>query len=76
MTDHQLLVTIFKKKTKSPTMNRWVLEIREYNYYINYMKGTKNVVADTLSRPILLIEANHEGTWLGKSMEEMRNLQR
>ncbi len=30
----------------------------------------------TLSRPVLLIEANNEGFWLGKSREEMRNLQR
>ncbi len=50
--------------------------MREYKYHINYIKGTKNVVADTLSRPILLTEANNEGTWLGKSREEMRNLQR
>ncbi len=47
-----------------------------YKYHINYIKGTKNVVADTLSRPILLIEANNEGSWLGQSREEMRNLQR
>ncbi len=57
-------------------MSRWVLEMREYKYQISYIKGTKNVVADTLSRPVLLIEAHNEGTWLGKSREEMRNLQR
>ncbi len=57
-------------------MNRWVLEMREYKYHINYINGTKNVVADTLSRPIILIEANNEGTWLGKNREEIRDLQR
>ncbi len=32
VTDHQPLVTIFKKKTKSPRMKRWILEMREYQY--------------------------------------------
>ncbi len=57
-------------------MNRWILEMREYQYRIKYIKGTQNVVADTLSRPIMVIESSNEGTWLGKSREEMRNLQR
>ncbi len=57
-------------------MSRWVLEMKEYKYHIHYIKGTKNVVADTLARPFLLIETNYEGSWLGKSREEMRTLQR
>ncbi len=31
ITDHQPLTSIFKRKTKSPRMNRWILEMREYN---------------------------------------------
>ncbi len=50
--------------------------MRMHQSDLHYIKGIQNIVADTLSQPILLIEANNEGTWLGKSREEMRNLQR
>ncbi len=50
ITDHQPLTSIFKRKTKSPRMNRWILEMREYNYDIQYVKGKDNLVADHLSR--------------------------
>ena len=48
-TDHQPLVTIFKQKSKSPCMSRWILEMRECTYNIYYTKGKNNVVADQLS---------------------------
>ncbi len=57
-------------------MNRWILEMREYQYSIQYMKEKKNVVADSLSRPILVIQHSQETTWLGKSTEEIRTLQK
>ncbi len=50
--DHQPLTSIFKGKTKSPRMNRWLLEMREYNYEIKYLKGKDNFVADHLSHPV------------------------
>ena len=31
-TDHQPLTSIFKRKTKSPRMSRWIVEMREYTY--------------------------------------------
>ena len=74
VTDHQPLVSIFKKKTKSPRMNRWILEIREYHFDIKYIKGKYNYVADHLSRPVMMVDANEEGH-LGKSREEIRALQ-
>ncbi len=65
-------MSIFKKKTKSLRMNRWILEMKEYRYSIQYIKGEKSVIADSLSRPILLIQQFQETTWLGKSREEIR----
>ncbi len=47
-TDHQPLTSIFKKKTKSPRMSRWILEMREYQNNIKYLKGKFNLVADPL----------------------------
>ncbi len=55
ITDHQPLTSIFKRKTKSPRMNRWILEVREYNYKINYLKGKDNFVADHLPCPVRII---------------------
>ena len=50
-TDHQPLTTIFKKKTHSPRMSRYMLEMRDYNFDIIYRKGAVNYVPDALSRP-------------------------
>ncbi|XP_063865345.1 uncharacterized protein LOC135103181 [Scylla paramamosain] len=54
--DHQPLTSIFKRKTKSARMNRWILEMREYQYNIQYVKGKYNYVADQLSRPFTIID--------------------
>ncbi len=36
-------------------MNRWILEMREYNYDIQYVKAKDNFVADHLSCPVRVI---------------------
>ncbi len=50
--------------------------MREYQYTIRYIKGKKNVVAESLPRPILVIQPSSEAMWLGKSREEIKTLQR
>ncbi len=74
-TDHQPVVSVFKHRTKSPRMNRWILEMRDYQYQIEYKEGRKNVVADHLNRPVRIIQ-NNEEQWLGKSKEELIEMQR
>ncbi len=76
-TDHQPLVSIFRQKTKSPRMNRWILEMRDYHYSINYKSGKKNVVADQLSRPVRPIRpwGDQGELFLGKTREEFSQLQ-
>ena len=76
VTDHQPLTTIFKRKTKSPRMNRWILEMREYSYQIRYIKGKENVVADQLSRPVRIIHRAPVETYLGYTPEEYKEHQR
>ncbi len=56
-------------------MNRYILEMREYQYEIKYVKGKNNWVADQLSRPVLLIQRPPVETILGRTKEEMRELQ-
>ena len=76
ITDHQPLTSIFKRKTKSARMNRWILEMREYNYEIQYIKGKYNYVADQLSRPVRIVTRAPESTFLDNTKEEFKLLQR
>ena len=49
-TDHRPLVYIFKRRTKSPRMSRWGLELQTYDYTIQYRQGSTNKVPDMVSR--------------------------
>ncbi len=75
-TDHQPIITVLRQRTKSPRMNRWMLEMRDYRFRVEYKRGKNNVVADQLSRPVRVIHGSEDGTWLGKSREEIQALQR
>ncbi len=76
LTDHQPLTSIFKKKTKSARMNRWIMEMREYHYEIKYVQGKYNYVADQLSRPVRTIQRCPTTTILGLTSEEFIKCQR
>lgn len=76
ITDHQPLTSIFKRKTKSPRMNRWILEMREYSYNVQYVKGKDNCVADHLSRPVRIVVRPPEASWLGLNQEQFKERQR
>ncbi len=75
-TDHQPITAVFKQRTKSPRMNRWMLEMRNYRFRVKYKQGKNNVVAHQLSRPVRVIQRSEDGTWLGKSREEIQALQK
>jgi len=49
-TDHQSLKYLDTKNTLSPRQIRWMEKLAEYNYDIQYRKGSLNVVPDALSR--------------------------
>ncbi len=57
-------------------MNRWILEMMEYNYEIQYLRGKYNVVADQLSRPVRIIHCAPEPNILGLSKEAFKERQR
>ncbi len=75
-TDHQQLTSVFKQRTKSPRMCRWILEMRDYHYRVEFKPGKRNVVADQLSRPVRIIREEETLSWLGRSKEEIREMQR
>jgi hypothetical protein len=49
-TDHRPLVYLFSLKDPSSRLTRIRLELEEYDFEIQYIKGETNVVADALSR--------------------------
>ncbi len=75
-TDHQPITTVFRQRSKSPRMNRWMLEMRDYRFGVEYKQGKNNVVADQLSRPVWVIQGSEDGTWLGRSRDKIQGLQR
>ena len=50
-TDHQPLKYLFKSEIKNVKVQKWAMEISEYQCEIEYISGSKNVQADFLSRP-------------------------
>ncbi len=76
VTDHQPFNSIFKRKTKSPSMNRRILEMRENDYDNQNVKGKDNFVAGHLSRPVRVIVRSPEATWLGLDWESFQASQK
>ena len=49
-TDHKPLISFLNHAMKSSRQQRWFLQLQEYNFDLNYIKGSNNVVSDFLSR--------------------------
>ncbi len=49
--------------------------MQDYRFKIEYKAGKKNVVADQLSRPVRMIQGENETKLLGKSKEEVMEMQ-
>ena len=50
-TDHKPLLILNKyKEIQNERLNRWGMELSTYQFVVKYIKGSENIVADTLSR--------------------------
>ena len=76
-TFHMALKYIQSIKELTGRLARWILELQEYDFEIHYKKGSLQVVADALSRNIILgndeIVAFEEvkNTWYNRRIEEV-----
>ena len=53
LTDHKSLVSVFKKdlcSTENVRLRRFLEKVQEFNFEVKYIKGSKNHIADMLSR--------------------------
>jgi len=50
ITDHQALKWLHNLKSPSGRLTRWVMEMQQYDFEVEYRKGAMNRVADALSR--------------------------
>ena len=53
--DHLPLKKFLQKKTLNSKVNNWAVEISQYTIKFEYIKGTKNTLADTMSHLIKII---------------------
>jgi hypothetical protein len=48
--DHRPLIYLLRKKSTHPNLARWLVELQQYDLHIEHVPGTRNKVADALSR--------------------------
>jgi hypothetical protein len=68
-TDHQALISMFNlnNQLQNVTLNKWLETLGRYNFTINYLKGSENIIPDILSRKF-----NHEEIIEERTKEEMK----
>ena len=52
--DHKPLEKFLQKNTLNSKVNNWAMELEAFNIQFDYIKGSSNVLADTLSRLIVI----------------------
>ncbi|GFO11342.1 reverse transcriptase [Plakobranchus ocellatus] len=49
-TDHTPLSFLKENKSKNARLTRWALAIQQYSFSVQHIKGSNNILSDTLSR--------------------------
>ena len=66
--DHKPLEKFLQKNTLNSKVNNWAMELETFNIQFDYIKGSSNVLADTLSR-LIVIDLNTHLTPEGQGYE-------
>ncbi|MEE8326536.1 MAG: reverse transcriptase domain-containing protein [candidate division NC10 bacterium] len=76
VTDHNALKWLMNLKNPTPKLQKWGLDLAEYDFTITHRAGTANANADALSRPPI-VRVNAFGHFLAKvGPADMARLQR
>ncbi|KRH92479.1 putative LTR retrotransposon, partial [Pseudoloma neurophilia] len=51
-TDHKALKYIMNRGQSTSRLEKWMMTLQEYKFDIHYIKGSENILADFLSRPM------------------------
>ncbi|KAG0435471.1 Retrovirus-related Pol polyprotein from transposon 17.6 [Dictyocoela muelleri] len=54
-TDHQALIWLLKNKDNLQRLARWNMFLQNFSFEITYLKGSKNILGDTLSRCVFSV---------------------
>ena len=66
--DYKPLAPFFTMGMSSPVLDRWVLELQQFDIQFKHIQGKKNVVADMISRLISLgLYQDNDNTDLAKT---------
>ena len=66
--DHKPLEKFLLKNTLNSKVNNWAMELEDFNIQFDYIKGSNNILADTLSR-LIAIEPDTPLTLEGQGYE-------
>ena len=66
LTDHKPLVAFNKKKISNAKVNRWAMQLADFQFEIKPIRGKDNVIADILSRMIM----NTDSMWIDKQWKK------
>lgn len=71
LTDHQSLRWLQKLESPTGRLGRWMFELQQYQFNVQYRKGTLNRVADALSRqPVVSAVANIRCRWYNRQYQQ------
>ena len=74
LSDHKPLVWLFNIKDPGSRLLRWRLKLNEYQYTIRHISGSKNIVADALSRILIIQPTSKDIAMENKYESDLRHI--